>query len=158
MAHTTSEWVVELHYAFQDSIYLYMVMEYMPGTCLVAVWPAEGSSVWLSGRQETHLSGCLAGRRLICLAVWPAGDSSVWLSGRQEVHLFGCLAGRRLICSAGDSLVWTCGVFLFMCLYQFLISAVSNLLVRVGRVAVVAFLPEGEVNLPNSTVSVFTTF
>ena len=29
MAHTTSEWVVQLHYAFQDSIYLYMVMEYM---------------------------------------------------------------------------------------------------------------------------------
>ena len=68
MAHTTSEWVVELHYAFQDSIYLYMVMEYMPGTCLVAVWPAEDSSVRLSGRQETHLSGCLAGRRLICSA------------------------------------------------------------------------------------------
>ena len=70
MAHTTSEWVVELHYAFQDSIYLYMVMEYMPGTCLVAVWPAEGSSVQLSGRQEAHLSGCPAGRRLIGVDMW----------------------------------------------------------------------------------------
>ena len=138
MAHTTSEWVVELHYAFQDSIYLYMVMEYMPGTCLVAVWPAEGSSVRLSGRQEAHLSGCPAGRRLICPAVWPAGGSSVRL--------------------AGDSLVWTCGVSCSCVCISFLISAVSNLLVRVGRVAVVAFLPEGEVNLPNSTVSVFTTF
>ena len=149
MAHTTSEWVVELHYAFQDSIYLYMVMEYMPGTCLVAVWLAGDSSVWLSGRQETHLSGCLAGRRLICLAVWPAGDSSVRLSGRQEGHLFGWQETH-----------W-CGHVVFSCscvCISFLISAVSNLLVRVGRVAVVAFLPEGEVNLPNSTVSVFTTF
>ena len=33
MAHSNSEWIVELHYAFQDSNYLYMVMEYMPGTC-----------------------------------------------------------------------------------------------------------------------------
>ncbi len=31
MAHAKSEWIVELHYAFQDTHYLYMVMEYMPG-------------------------------------------------------------------------------------------------------------------------------
>uniref|UniRef100_A0A1I7Y6Q3 non-specific serine/threonine protein kinase n=2 Tax=Steinernema glaseri TaxID=37863 RepID=A0A1I7Y6Q3_9BILA len=31
MAHTDSEWIVRLHYAFQDARYLYMVMEYLPG-------------------------------------------------------------------------------------------------------------------------------
>ncbi len=33
MAHADSQWIVELHYAFQDTNYLYMVMEYMPGEC-----------------------------------------------------------------------------------------------------------------------------
>lgn len=32
MAHANSEWIVQLHFAFQDSKYLYMVMDYMPGT------------------------------------------------------------------------------------------------------------------------------
>ena len=36
MAHSNSGWVVELHFAFQDTHYLYMVMEYMPGTCVYA--------------------------------------------------------------------------------------------------------------------------
>lgn len=31
MAHANSEWIVKLHYAFQDTKYLYMVMDYMPG-------------------------------------------------------------------------------------------------------------------------------
>ena len=31
MAHANSEWIVRLHFAFQDSRYLYMVMDYMPG-------------------------------------------------------------------------------------------------------------------------------
>jgi serine/threonine protein kinase len=31
MAHANSEWIVQLHFAFQDSKYLYMVMDYMPG-------------------------------------------------------------------------------------------------------------------------------
>lgn len=31
MAHANSEWIVQLHYAFQDTKYLYMVMDYMPG-------------------------------------------------------------------------------------------------------------------------------
>ncbi|CAI4222489.1 unnamed protein product [Auanema sp. JU1783] len=35
MAHANSEWIVRLHYAFQDTKYLYMVMEYMPGGDLV---------------------------------------------------------------------------------------------------------------------------
>ncbi|XP_078612644.1 rho-associated protein kinase 1-like isoform X1 [Branchiostoma floridae x Branchiostoma japonicum] len=35
MAHANSEWIVQLHYAFQDPKYLYMVMEYMPGGDLV---------------------------------------------------------------------------------------------------------------------------
>ena len=34
MAHANSEWIVELHYAFQDANYLYMVMDYMPGECM----------------------------------------------------------------------------------------------------------------------------
>ncbi|XP_041484434.1 rho-associated protein kinase 2-like isoform X3 [Lytechinus variegatus] len=35
MAHANSEWIVQLHYAFQDEKYLYMVMDYMPGGDLV---------------------------------------------------------------------------------------------------------------------------
>ncbi|KAK6035659.1 hypothetical protein COOONC_26836 [Cooperia oncophora] len=35
MAHANSDWIVRLHYAFQDQRYLYMVMEYMPGGDLV---------------------------------------------------------------------------------------------------------------------------
>lgn len=31
MAHANSEWIVQLHFAFQDHKYLYMVMDYMPG-------------------------------------------------------------------------------------------------------------------------------
>jgi serine/threonine protein kinase len=31
MAHANSEWLVQLHFAFQDTKYLYMVMDYMPG-------------------------------------------------------------------------------------------------------------------------------
>ncbi|VDP28968.1 unnamed protein product [Soboliphyme baturini] len=35
MAYANSDWIVKLHYAFQDARYLYMVMEYMPGGDLV---------------------------------------------------------------------------------------------------------------------------
>jgi len=35
MAHANSEWLVQLHFAFQDNKYLYMVMDYMPGGDLV---------------------------------------------------------------------------------------------------------------------------
>ncbi|GMT28660.1 hypothetical protein PFISCL1PPCAC_19957, partial [Pristionchus fissidentatus] len=35
MMQANSEWIVKLNYAFQDSRYLYMVMEYMPGGDLV---------------------------------------------------------------------------------------------------------------------------
>ena len=35
MAFSESEWIIKLFYAFQDSQYLYMVMEYMPGGDLV---------------------------------------------------------------------------------------------------------------------------
>jgi len=35
MAHANSEWLVQLHFAFQDDRYLYMVMDYMPGGDLV---------------------------------------------------------------------------------------------------------------------------
>ncbi|XP_015781078.1 rho-associated protein kinase 1 isoform X1 [Tetranychus urticae] len=37
MAHANSDWIVKLHYAFQDSKYLYMVMDYMPGGDLVTL-------------------------------------------------------------------------------------------------------------------------
>ncbi|XP_022102582.1 rho-associated protein kinase 2-like isoform X3 [Acanthaster planci] len=35
MAYANSEWIVQLHYAFQDAKYLYMVMDFMPGGDLV---------------------------------------------------------------------------------------------------------------------------
>lgn len=35
MAHANSDWLVQLHYSFQDHRYLYMVMEFMPGGDLV---------------------------------------------------------------------------------------------------------------------------
>ncbi|XP_065210146.1 rho-associated protein kinase 1 isoform X2 [Planococcus citri] len=35
MAHANSEWIVQLHFSFQDAKYLYMVMDYMPGGDLV---------------------------------------------------------------------------------------------------------------------------
>lgn len=35
MAHANSLWIVQLHFAFQDEKYLYMVMDYMPGGDLV---------------------------------------------------------------------------------------------------------------------------
>lgn len=35
MAHANSQWIVQLHFAFQDEKYLYMVMDYMPGGDLV---------------------------------------------------------------------------------------------------------------------------
>ena len=31
MAYANSEWIIQLHYAFQDAKFLYMVMDYMPG-------------------------------------------------------------------------------------------------------------------------------
>ncbi|XP_012554647.2 rho-associated protein kinase 2 isoform X1 [Hydra vulgaris] len=31
MAHANSEWIMAIHYAFQDEKFLYMVMDYMPG-------------------------------------------------------------------------------------------------------------------------------
>ncbi|XP_038057017.1 rho-associated protein kinase 2-like isoform X2 [Patiria miniata] len=35
MAYANSEWIVKLHFAFQDAKYLYMVMDFMPGGDLV---------------------------------------------------------------------------------------------------------------------------
>lgn len=35
MAHANSEWIVRLHFAFQDAKHLYMVMDYMPGGDIV---------------------------------------------------------------------------------------------------------------------------
>ncbi|XP_014259606.1 rho-associated protein kinase 2 isoform X2 [Cimex lectularius] len=35
LAHANSEWIVQLHFAFQDNKFLYMVMDYMPGGDLV---------------------------------------------------------------------------------------------------------------------------
>lgn len=37
MAHALSDWIVQLHYAFQDNKYLYMVMDYMPGGDIVSL-------------------------------------------------------------------------------------------------------------------------
>lgn len=38
MAHANSEWIVKLHFAFQDSKHLYMVMDYMPGGDIVSLF------------------------------------------------------------------------------------------------------------------------
>ncbi|XP_066926217.1 rho-associated protein kinase 2-like isoform X1 [Clytia hemisphaerica] len=35
MAHSNSDWIISLHYAFQDEKFLYMIMDYMPGGDLV---------------------------------------------------------------------------------------------------------------------------
>ena len=35
MAHAVTDWIVKLHFAFQDERYLYMVMDFMPGGDLV---------------------------------------------------------------------------------------------------------------------------
>ncbi|XP_070506740.1 rho-associated protein kinase 2 isoform X4 [Chironomus tepperi] len=37
MAHANSDWIVKLHYAFQDNRYLYMIMDYMPGGDIVGL-------------------------------------------------------------------------------------------------------------------------
>jgi serine/threonine protein kinase len=37
MAHANSEWIVKLHYAFQDTKFLYMIMDYMPGGDIVGL-------------------------------------------------------------------------------------------------------------------------
>ncbi|XP_054731191.1 rho-associated protein kinase 1 isoform X1 [Anastrepha obliqua] len=37
MAHANSDWIVQLHFAFQDAKYLYMVMDYMPGGDIVSL-------------------------------------------------------------------------------------------------------------------------
>lgn len=37
MAHAESEWIVKLHYAFQDAKFLYMIMDYMPGGDIVGL-------------------------------------------------------------------------------------------------------------------------
>lgn len=37
MAHANSEWIVQLHFAFQDHKYLYMVMDFMPGGDIVSL-------------------------------------------------------------------------------------------------------------------------
>jgi serine/threonine protein kinase len=40
MAHANSQWIVQLHFAFQDTKYLYMVMDYMPGEFVLSPPPA----------------------------------------------------------------------------------------------------------------------
>lgn len=43
----THDWIVQLHYAFQDSRFLYMVMEFMPGGDLVNLMAIqEPSEEW----------------------------------------------------------------------------------------------------------------
>uniref|UniRef100_A0A0N4Z9Y1 Rho-associated protein kinase let-502 n=1 Tax=Parastrongyloides trichosuri TaxID=131310 RepID=A0A0N4Z9Y1_PARTI len=47
MAYCKSEWIVRLHYAFQDVKHLYMAMEYMPGGDLVSLMQSfEISEKW----------------------------------------------------------------------------------------------------------------
>ena len=37
MSHSKSEWILQLHFAFQDDKYLYMIMDYMAGGDLVTL-------------------------------------------------------------------------------------------------------------------------
>ena len=112
----------------------------MPSVCL-AVWPAVHARYLPS----------------VCLAVWPAVHArylpsvclAVWLAVHARYLPSVCLAGRRLI---GVD-IWCFPVHPFVSVFSSLL--VNNLLMRVGRVAVVAFLPEGEVTLPNFTVCVY---
>ncbi len=36
-AHTT-DWVVQLYYSFQDPLYLYLIMEFLPGVCFLCFY------------------------------------------------------------------------------------------------------------------------
>ena len=53
MAHANSEWIVQLHFAFQDTKYLYMVMDYMPGEILMVGFDLESSGTL--GIAELHI-------------------------------------------------------------------------------------------------------
>jgi len=37
LAESTSPWVVQLFYSFQDSLYLYLIMEFLPGGDLMTM-------------------------------------------------------------------------------------------------------------------------
>src|SRR5258708_29977825 len=37
LAESTSSWVVQLYYSFQDSLYLYLIMEFLPGGDLMTM-------------------------------------------------------------------------------------------------------------------------
>ena len=86
MAHTTSEWVVELHYAFQDSIYLYMVMEYMPGTHTHTHTHTLRYVV-----MEYTSSTCPSACTRVCLSVYPSVQEHVPLSRYSCVYRFSGL-------------------------------------------------------------------
>lgn len=62
MAHAGSEWIVKLHYAFQDAEKLYMAMDFMPG-----------EHMYVSCTQTPHLC-----------PLYPGGDM-VSLMGRYEI-------------------------------------------------------------------------
>lgn len=74
MAHAKSEWIVELHYAFQDTHYLYMVMEYMPGRSM-------GGACCCGGRRRRRRLWCgiimhdMVRRRSLCQSI-----SNKWMS------------------------------------------------------------------------------
>ncbi|VDP28849.1 unnamed protein product [Heligmosomoides polygyrus] len=68
MAHANSDWIVRLHYAFQDQRYLYMVMEYMPGGDLVNLM----TTLWLpSTRWVTFTGACIFDFRFLFLSIIP---------------------------------------------------------------------------------------
>ena len=41
MSSARSDWIVAMHYAFQDEQYLYMAMEYMAGVSLLTAYTNE---------------------------------------------------------------------------------------------------------------------
>ncbi|KAG8271569.1 hypothetical protein J6590_059044 [Homalodisca vitripennis] len=47
MAHANSQWIVQLHFAFQDHKYLYMVMDYMPDALIAVIACTALENKWL---------------------------------------------------------------------------------------------------------------
>jgi len=57
MAGSDTEWIVQLHYAFQDVEFLYLVMEYVPGGDLLKLLYKE--EVLDEARTKFYIAECV---------------------------------------------------------------------------------------------------
>lgn len=57
MAGVNSEWIVKLHFAFQDAEFLYLVMEYVPGGDLLKLLYKE--EVLDETRTKFYIAECV---------------------------------------------------------------------------------------------------